>query len=205
MQQAKRWRMLAKQQVVLEEFDYDPTALGPREVAVRVDFTAISPGTECANYLALDPNVHIPGSWCAYPWVPGYAGCGHVLDVGAAVTEYKPGDPVVGLIRHLSHATVNADTDIVSLDARLTPEHATYLRLISIAYTPLQVIQHDHLPVVGVWGLGMIGNLVAQLLQRSGGRVVGIDPVPERRVTGREMWHPGNTRPIRAEVARARQ
>jgi hypothetical protein len=60
MQKAKRWMMREQRHVALEEFDCDMTSLKPREIAVRADFTAISPGTECANYLALDPDVLKP-------------------------------------------------------------------------------------------------------------------------------------------------
>ncbi|MBI4024072.1 MAG: hypothetical protein HY360_03770 [Verrucomicrobia bacterium] len=56
--------MREKRHVALEEFDCDKTALKPREIAVRVDFSAIRPGPECANYLALNPDVYRPGKWC---------------------------------------------------------------------------------------------------------------------------------------------
>ena len=173
--------MVAKQQIVLEEFQFDPTALKPRDVAVRVDFSAISPGTECANYLALDPDVLVPGKWCSYPWTPGYAGCGHVIGVGSSVTEYKVGDPVVGYTPHASHMICDVDKEVIALDPRVKPEHATYMRLFGISFTSLLFLEPDPMPTVGVWGLGMIGNLCAQLLRRAGGRVIGIDPVAERR------------------------
>jgi len=180
MTHAKRWRMLAKEKIVIEDFDPNEKPLQPREIRIRSHFTAISPGTECANYLALDPDVNIPGKWCSYPWMPGYSGCGEVIELGSAVKNYKVGDMVVGFVPHATHCTCPVD-DVIPLDPRLAPELATYLRLLSIAYTPLIVMRQEALPAVGVWGLGMIGNLVAQLLRRSGGRVIGIDPVPERR------------------------
>lgn len=199
MQKAKRWMMREKQQVALEEFDFDEAALKPREIAVRVEFTAISPGTECANYLALDPDVHTAGKWCAYPWQPGYSGIGTVTAVGSAVKEFKVGDRVTGVIRHTTHAVLNADTPVVRVDAGMNLEHASYLRLASISATPLQLLESDLLPTVGVWGLGMIGNLCAQLLRRAGGRVVGIDPVAERRALAakcgiRETLDPSDAR-----------
>jgi 2-desacetyl-2-hydroxyethyl bacteriochlorophyllide A dehydrogenase len=186
MIKAQQWKMTAKQQVVLEDSDFDDAHLKPREIAVRVDYTAISPGTECANYLALDPNVLRPGSWCTYPWIPGYAGCGHIIAMGSAVTQYKVGDAVVGNIRHTSHAICNVDADVIPLDPQVNPQHATHLRLASICYTPLMVLQPDPLPTVGVWGLGMIGNLTSQLLHRAGGRVIGIDPVEQRRALAQQ-------------------
>lgn len=181
MTKAKRWMMREKQHVALEEFDYDETALEPRHIALRTDFTAISPGTECANYLALDPDVHTPGKWCTYPWQPGYSGIGHVIGVGSAVKEFKVGDSVIATIGHGTHRTIDVDAQGVVVPPGVNAEHASYITLISIAMTPLQLIRNDALPVVGVWGLGMIGNLCSQLMHRAGGRVVGVDPLPERR------------------------
>lgn len=173
--------MREKRHVTLEEFEYDETVLKPIEITVRADFTAISPGTECANYLALDPDVHTPGKWCTYPWQPGYSGIGQVIAIGSAVRELKVGDVVVAPLHHRTHLTLEADWPIVPVPAEVKPEHAAYITLISIAMTPLQLIRNDALPTVGVWGQGMIGNLTTQILQRAGGRVVGIDPLPERR------------------------
>ncbi len=181
-QRSQHWLMRAKQDVVLEEFVFNASQLGPRAIAVRTEFTAISPGTECANYLALDPDVLTPGRWCSYPWVPGYAGVGNVTAVGSAVTEYKIGDRVVGSWPHVSHCTCDVDGDLVPAEPGVNPTHVAHTPIIGIAMTPLQLIRHDPLPTVGVWGLGMIGNLVAQLFQRAGGHVTGIDPVAERRV-----------------------
>ncbi|MBI4023495.1 MAG: zinc-binding dehydrogenase [Verrucomicrobia bacterium] len=180
MQKAHRWIMRGKQDVVLHEFEYDATVLKPREIAVRVEFTAISPGTECANYLALDPDVFIPGRWCAYPWQPGYSGIGRVIAVGSETEEFRVGDLVAGVIRHGTHIMLDADSTVLRVDPAINLEHASFFRLVSIAMTPIQVVRNDPLPTVGVWGMGMIGNLTAQLLQRAGGRVIGIDPLPER-------------------------
>lgn len=181
MHKAKRWVMRSKRDVALEEFDYDTTTLQPREIAVRVEFTVISPGTECANYQALDHAVNTPGSWCAYPSRPGYAGLGRVIGVGSAVAEHEIGDTVLGPFRHATHHTVNVDQFVGPAHPAVKPEHAAHTRLISIAMTALQVLRNDPFMTAGVWGQGMISNLVAQVLRSAGGRVVGIDPLPERR------------------------
>jgi 2-desacetyl-2-hydroxyethyl bacteriochlorophyllide A dehydrogenase len=180
MIKAKRWKMLAKQHAMMEDFEFDETALKEREVAVRAEYTAISPGTECANYLALDPNVLLPGKWCTYPWIPGYSGCGQIIAVGSGVSQYKVGGHVVGNMPHASHAICKVDDDVIALDPKINPQQASYLRVASICFTPLMLLQAEALPTIGVWGLGMIGNLTAQLLHHAGSRVIGIDPVEQR-------------------------
>jgi len=180
--------MRAKQDVVLESYDFDETNLKPREIAVRVDWTAVSPGTECANYLALDPDVLDKNSWCAYPWNAGYAGSGHVIAVGKKVKEYEVGEQVVGDMAHGTHWRGNVDKLIAPANPAVAPEHAAYTLILGICVTALQVLDSsiDPFPVVGVWGQGTIGNLTAQILQRGGCRVVGIDPLAQRRELARQ-------------------
>lgn len=179
-EKGQRWMMVSKRNVVLESFDFEPV-LKPREVALRVQFTAVSPGTECANYLALDPDTERPGTWCSYPWVPGYSGISEVIGVGSAVTEYKPGDRVVGSVSHATHAVANVDGSIIPANPATKPEQAAWVHLLNIAYTALQVLQTRPLETAAVWGLGTIGNLVSQILNLAGYRVAGIDPVAARR------------------------
>ncbi len=49
--------------------DY-PSAL---TLLVRSEYTFFSAGTELANFTGAEPKVFQAGSWCAYPWRPGYA------------------------------------------------------------------------------------------------------------------------------------
>lgn len=181
MIRAKRWVMRGKQEVVIDEFEFDPAKLEPRQIAVRAEFTAVSPGTECANYLALDPDVYSPTGWCRYPWTPGYAGVGTVIGLGKDVSEFKIGDQVVGPMSHATHCRLDVDGPVARRNPRVAPEHAAFARIIAIAVTAQQVLPIQPFAVAGVWGMGMIGNLVGQVLRCGGARVVGIDPLPQRR------------------------
>lgn len=177
--------MTGKKHVELATFDFAPE-LQPREIAVGSLFTAVSPGTECANYLAIDLDTLRPGSWCAYPWTPGYAGVGEVLDVGSDVREYKVGDRIVGNLPHASHSVMSANEVVAPADPSLNPHHSAYTRIGNIAYTPLQALRLEPFAVAGVWGQGLIGNLTAQFLNAAGYRTVGIDPVAGRRTLSEE-------------------
>jgi len=178
---ATRWIIREKQNIVLETDPADYVAPGPREIIVRVDFTAISAGTEGANYQALDPNVYKPGAWCCYPWQPGYAGVGRVIARGADVKEYAIGDRVVGVMRHGSHWRTPVDDYITKARDDVPAEQLPFVRFLSICHTAAEVLTSDPLGVAGVWGQGMIGNMTAQILQRAGFRVIVIDPLPARR------------------------
>jgi len=71
-------------QVDLEDFEIDDETLGSREVLLRTHYTLISPGTELAIYTALDSDVYRSGSWCQYPFHPGY------ISVGEAIKTLSP-------------------------------------------------------------------------------------------------------------------
>jgi len=181
MSNAKRWMIREKRQIILETDPTDYASPGPREIIVRIDFTAISAGTEGANYQALDPNVYTPGSWCAYPWHPGYAGVGRVVARGADVKEYEVGDRVVGVMRHGTHWRTDVDDYITRARDDVPAEQLPYVRILSICMTAAEVLTNDPLGIAGVWGQGMVGNMTAQILQRAGFRVIAIDPLAARR------------------------
>lgn len=181
MHQATRWKIVEKQQVVIEPFDFDDRQLRSHEMAVRTEFTAISPGTECANYLALDPDVYASTGWCRYPWVPGYTGIGRVIAVGEDVTEFKVGDRVHGQMPHATHCVMNAHDAVVKVPDGVPLEQAAYAKLAGISATALQVTRLEPMMTVAIWGQGMIGNFAAQLFQQAGGMVIGVDPVAQRR------------------------
>lgn len=182
----------------MDFYELDEAALGPRQMLVRSDYTAISPGTEGANFTAREPDVWKTGRWCSYPWKPGYAGVGEVVAIGRSVTEYQSGDLVVGQMRHGSLWLVEDVLQAVAKrDPAVKPEWAAYTPIIGIAMTALQVVRSEPFGTAAVWGLGTIGNFSAQLLSRSGWRVAGIDPLPSRReLAGRcgisETWDPGD-------------
>lgn len=181
---AHRYLITGERQVALEAFDFDPDDLRPGEVSVEVEVTAVSPGTETAVYTAADPDVHDPRGWCPYPWAPGYSGVGRVLAAAADVTNVRPGDRVVGLLRHATHGKLTASHPYAVALPGLSAEHAAFVRLAGIAWTPLQHLRPEPPSLLGatcgVWGLGLIGNLAAQLLRSAGLRVTAFDPLPQR-------------------------
>ncbi|MFJ8791339.1 bi-domain-containing oxidoreductase [Streptomyces sp. NPDC102462] len=113
----------------------------------------------------------------------GYSLCGVVEQVGAGIEDVKAGDLVACAgNEHALHAELNWVPK--NLYARvpdgLAPRHAAFGTVGSIA---LQGVRRGepHLGEVAlVIGLGLIGQLVVQLLAASGVRVIGADPDPVR-------------------------
>ncbi|WP_306320225.1 MULTISPECIES: bi-domain-containing oxidoreductase [unclassified Streptomyces] len=113
----------------------------------------------------------------------GYSLCGIVEQVGAGIDDVKVGDLVACAgNEHALHAELNwvPKNLYAPLPEGLAPRHAAFGTVGSIA---LQGVRQGE-PQLGesalVIGLGLIGQLVVQLLTASGVRVVGVDPDPSR-------------------------
>ena len=169
--------------VEIEEIDI-PGPPGPNEVLVQTECTFISAGTELANFTGLDPGVQVPGSWNHFPARPGYANCGRVIELGSNVDTLAGGDRVFTQHKHVSHHLVavdDPDTIVVPVPQGVPSDLAAAVRMGMVAITAPQVADNRLNDWVVIFGLGLVGNLAAQLFQLDGARVIGVDPVPARR------------------------
>jgi 2-desacetyl-2-hydroxyethyl bacteriochlorophyllide A dehydrogenase len=170
----------AANQVALQEFALDQSAPGPHEVIVRTHTTLISPGTELARLqgkLIFDTD-EPP----AFPMeTVGYANIGTVLDAGSE-TGVSPGDRVYTMGNHASVARVNALHMLcVPVPAGLADEDAVFARLATVSMTTLVTTFARPGDDVAVVGLGLVGNLAAQVFQAGGYWVNAFDLAPHRR------------------------
>ncbi|MGW4021338.1 bi-domain-containing oxidoreductase [Streptomyces sp. NPDC005009] len=113
----------------------------------------------------------------------GYSLCGVVEQVGAGIDDVKVGDLVACAgNEHALHAELNWVPK--NLYARvpdgLAPRHAAFGTVGSIALQGVRQGESRLGETALVIGLGLIGQLVVQLLAASGVRVVGADPDPAR-------------------------
>ena len=168
-------------QVELQTSEFDNTIHSPNEVLIDTEYTFISSGTELANYTGRDPKVFQEGSWCAYPWRSGYANVGIVREVGSNVTRTTPGDRVFTYGRHASIIRYSQDRLIATVPDTMDPSIVAASRMAGVAMTGIIVSEIGTNPRVIVFGLGLVGNLVSQMFQIHGCRVIGVDPVDERR------------------------
>src|SRR5687767_1533842 len=113
----------------------------------------------------------------------GYSAAGIVLNVGDDVTEFRAGDRVAcagaGYASHAEVLSVPKNLcvrlpDTVSFDA------GAFGTLGAIALQGVRLGEPTLGESVVVIGLGLLGQLTAQLLKASGCRVFGVDPDPAR-------------------------
>lgn len=168
----------------IEQEDLTPT-LRPTDILVRAEASVVSAGTELAIYTAAAPGVRTPGSWNAYPWRPGYGLVGRVIAAGAQVAERLADRRVFCFGKHASLQVCDAAggqpmTGAFAIDESLSAAQAVMARLALVALTGPQVTEFEAGDTVAVFGLGLVGNLAAQLYQLGGARVIGFDPVALR-------------------------
>jgi predicted dehydrogenase len=113
----------------------------------------------------------------------GYSLCGVVEQVGTGIDDVAVGDLVACAgNEHALHAELNWVPK--NLYARvpdgLAPRHAAFGTVGSIALQGVRRGESQLGEVALVIGLGLIGQLVVQLLAASGVRIVGVDPDPVR-------------------------
>src|SRR5437667_779531 len=115
--------------------------------------------------------------------VLGYSGAGVVAARHATVTDLEIGDRVA----YGGEGTGHGETILVgrNLAARMPEglgcEHACFATLGAIAMNAVRTARIELGDVVAVIGLGLVGQLVAQLVRLQGGVVIGID-LNSRRV-----------------------
>ncbi|MGH3938380.1 MAG: bi-domain-containing oxidoreductase [Pseudonocardiaceae bacterium] len=130
----------------------------------------------------------------------GYSLCGVVEEVGAGITDVTVGDLVACAgNEHALHGELNwvPRNLYCRVPSGVAAQHAAFGTVGSIA---MQGVRRGE-PQLGetalVIGLGLIGQLVVQLLAAAGVRVVGVDPDPSRcelaeRLGALVCSHPGS-------------
>jgi len=170
--QAKQIVFPRPNEVELQSFEFDLAATKPTDVVIRTHYSLISPGTELACLSGRE-------SWAKLPFVPGYAGCGEVLAVGSEAKGIRAGDMVFSYTKHAS--IVRGSTLVAPLPPGLDERKACFARMAAVSITALRVSAAELGDWVAVFGLGLVGNLCAQLFTLAGCQVIGIDTSPARR------------------------
>jgi threonine dehydrogenase-like Zn-dependent dehydrogenase len=120
------------------------------------------------------------------PMPLGYSAAGIVLECGAGVQEFKPGDRIAAAAAHSAISVVGRNLCALIPD-NVSFEQASYTSIASIG---LQGVRLAHLSLgesVVVVGLGLIGQICVCLLKAQGCRVFGIDLDPAKLELARTL------------------
>jgi 2-desacetyl-2-hydroxyethyl bacteriochlorophyllide A dehydrogenase len=170
----------------LELRDEPLPALGATDVRVQTIASAISHGTEMLVFRGQVPNGLEPdlptlsGSF-AFPIKYGYASVGRVSEIGPDVRRLTRGDVVFAHHPHQTEYVVPEEFPL-RLPVGLEPAHGVFVANVETATN----VVLDAAPRLGerviVFGQGVVGLLITQLLKRTGVREVAVvDPIARRR------------------------
>ena len=110
----------------------------------------------------------------ATPVPLGYCSAGVVVDVGSAVSRFRPGDRVVSNGPHAEYVVV-PHTLVAKIPDGVSLECAAFTPIAAIGLQGIRLAQPTLGETVVVYGLGLIGLLCVQLLRANGCNVIGID------------------------------
>jgi 2-desacetyl-2-hydroxyethyl bacteriochlorophyllide A dehydrogenase len=194
---------------------FEDTPLGPREMRVRTLYSGISAGTELTAYRGSNP--YLSKQWDSqkrlflasespsqpYPlsgW--GYEEVGEVIEVSPDVTSLKAGDIVYGTWGHRTHHILQEEYARQRIKPEgLDPILAIYSHLGPIALNGILDANIHVGETVAVFGLGVVGQVIAQLARLSGAHVIGVDMLEKRLQLARELgaiehgFNPGESSP----------
>ena len=192
----------------LEVNDAASKALKPDHVRIATMYTGISHGTEMNIYRGdapqwtkvQDPKTRLfeepaegQNAW-TYPissnqdgvWWMGYAAVGKVIEIGAEVKDIAVGDVVYVVAPHESEI-VAWEGSCTKLPDGIDYRTGIFLNNLNTAFNGILDSRIKLGDYVVVSGLGVLGQLIAQLAKKSGAIVIGIDGYDLRLNKAKEL------------------
>jgi 2-desacetyl-2-hydroxyethyl bacteriochlorophyllide A dehydrogenase len=180
---------------LIGSFESDDPPLQPKEVRLQTLYSGISAGTELTAYRGSNPYLH--RRWdgdrrlfvsddqasLRFPVVGwGYEECGRIVEVGSQVERVHAGQVVYGTWGHRTCAVVDeAYAAQRILPNGIDPILGIFSQMAAISLNGVHDAAIRIGETVAVFGLGVPGQIIAQLARRSGARVIGVDLYPLRR------------------------
>jgi predicted dehydrogenase len=191
----------------------DPVA-SPHHVLIRPIYSLISSGTETASIhqegvlkaVADNPSqlgkiwhvlkaqgplktlAEVKAKFSEYA-VLGYAGAGLVAEKHATVTDLEVGDRVAYGGEGTGHGeTISVGRNLAArIPDNVSFDHASFTTLGSVALNGVRIANISLGERVAVIGVGLVGQLIAQLARLEGGFIIAIDVRPDRVELARQL------------------
>lgn len=153
--------------------DIERLSLPSGHVRIRTEYSAISPGTEM-SMIKNSKEQQI---------VIGYSAVGVVVELGDQVTGLKVGQRVAcygaPYVRHAEELVVPSNLTAAVPD-HVSPEEAAFAGLGAIAIHALRIADLRFGESAVVVGLGILGQIIAQISSAAANQVLGLDLNKER-------------------------
>jgi len=164
--------------------------LAAGQILVRVYASLISSGTELGAWTGQPRPDQPTAPYRSF----GYQNAGEIIEIGAGVRALAVGDRVAcmgaGYALHSDYACVPQNM-ATKLPDTVTFEEGAFVALVGTAMQAARRAEIAFGEDIAILGLGLVGQLTAQVCQAAGARVFAFDPYPARveaaRKTGIEM------------------
>ena len=197
----------APHDVRIDDVPSDDRPLGPYELRVKTEMTALSPGTETRIYSGLERDRF--SYRVQYPYAVGYNNIARVVEIGDKVTEYRVGQRVFSRMPHQSESivaeksfidpTLSTNPNVPSSYNTVAPVpenvpsvQAVFTHLFVLGFNSLQRADYRFGENVVVIGLGVVGLGAVAMAHLGGARVAAIGNDAGRLEIARAMC----TRPL---------
>ena len=170
--------------IELQEADLDE-GLAPHEILVETEHSIVSAGTEGAGFTGLVRQMPF-GDAGRYPRGTGYGNLGRVLAAGSPDLGCAVGDRVLTFARHASHAKADAGRFALPVPSGPPGEHLVFARMAGVSISALRSSSVQPGDAVLVIGMGLVGNLAAQLFRMAGADVAVADLSGQRLQRARQ-------------------
>ena len=156
--------------------EHELPALTENQVLIKSTRSLISTGTELAMFNRIHRGFNDPShKFARYPFYPGYALLGKVVETGKNVKHIKHNDKVFCCGTHADYCIADV-ADCTKIDDSIEDDSAIFLMMADIAMTSLRMAPVEFGNNVVISGMGVVGNLCAQLYALSGaGHIAGAD------------------------------
>ncbi len=161
---------------------------GEGQIALRMQRTLISPGTELAKVAGLT-GARAGDDWRSDPLPLGHSAGAVVTGIGPGVDRFAVNDRVSAWAPHATNAIISADRAAV-LPSNVSFEEATFGTLLALALHIVHLSQLQLNQCCAVVGFGLIGQLTANAAKIAGARrIVVFEHRQSRRELARELGY----------------
>ena len=176
MVKAKHAVLHGPRNLSLEEVELDTANLGPHDVWVETEISALKIGTDRGNYEGAEYGLQA----AKYPRNVGDSSVGIVRGVGSEVTRFAVGDRVADRHGHSSAHIFDTRGHIAKVPDGVNSEDAVWSHLYTLSGLCYRKAHFEPGEDVAVVGLGTLGLGAVALGPLFGGRVVGLGNSPVR-------------------------
>lgn len=173
-------RLVFKAERQVETECFEIAGPGPEEIVLETEVSMISPGTERIVFNRLFEEGTHWAQWVKYPFYPGYAAVGRVIDRGEAVDDMEVGDRVVSRVPHASHHVADR-AQCYRVPDTVGCETASWFALAKIAFMGALCAGYSPGDSVLIIGAGPVGQLSVRWAAVAGALpVIAVDMLQER-------------------------